>query len=86
MAMFPEVQRQAQAEIDRVVGPGRLPTFEDRENLPYVNAMIKEILRWHPILPMGAAHTSIRDDGWGEYVIPKGTMVMPNTWYLSPPT
>ncbi|PKY00693.1 cytochrome P450 monooxygenase [Aspergillus campestris IBT 28561] len=80
MAMFPEVQRQAQAEIDRVVGPGRLPTFEDRENLPYINAMIKEIIRWHPILPMGAAHTSIRDDVWGEYVIPKGTMVMPNTW------
>ncbi|OGM40602.1 cytochrome P450 monooxygenase [Aspergillus bombycis] len=62
MALFPEAQRKAQAEIDRVVGPDRLPSFQDRENLPYINAMVKEILRWHPVLPMGTAHTSVQDD------------------------
>ena len=54
MTLFPEVQRRGQAEIDAVVGPDRLPTFDDRDRLPYVNAMVKEIIRWAPPVPMGA--------------------------------
>jgi hypothetical protein len=53
MSMFPEVQRKAQEEIDRVVSPGRLPKPSDRENLYYVNALVEEAQRWHPIGPMG---------------------------------
>jgi cytochrome P450 len=53
MAMYPEVQRKAQAEIDAVVGPHRLPGYNDRDSLPYVNAMMKELLRWHPVGPLG---------------------------------
>jgi cytochrome P450 len=41
----PEVQKKAQEEIDSVVGPDRLPDFSDKENLPYVNAVLKEVLR-----------------------------------------
>lgn len=53
MLLYPEVAKKAQAELDFVVGTDRLPTFEDRENLPYVNAIVKETIRWHPVAPMG---------------------------------
>jgi hypothetical protein len=43
MAMYPEVQAKAQAELDTVVGGKRLPTFEDREELPYIVATVKEV-------------------------------------------
>ncbi len=62
MAMYPDVQKRAQEEIDRVVGTGRMPTFEDREQLPYVDAILKEALRWQPPVPLGVPHRVIEDD------------------------
>lgn len=54
MMLNPSVQKKAQAEIDRVVGAhGRLPTIEDRPRLPYVEAVMKEAMRWNPVVPMG---------------------------------
>ena len=53
MALHPEVQKKAQAEIDAVVGLNRLPDFEDRPFLPYVNAVVKESMRWHLVAPLG---------------------------------
>jgi hypothetical protein len=53
MSLYPEVQAAAQAEIDRVVGNGRLPDFSDRAQLPYVSALCKEVLRWHVAAPIG---------------------------------
>ncbi|KAL9563850.1 hypothetical protein ACKAV7_012022 [Fusarium commune] len=61
MLLFPEVQRKAQQEIDSVIGTERLPQFEDRDNLPYVDALIKETLRWIPVTPMGVVHTADED-------------------------
>lgn len=53
MAMYPDVQKRAQAEVDGIVGPDRLPTFSDRTSLPYVNAIVSEVLRWQPVAPLG---------------------------------
>ena len=53
MVLYPEVQKKAQEELDRVVGSDRLPTFADRKNLPYINALVKESIRWHPVAPLG---------------------------------
>jgi cytochrome P450 len=53
MAMFPEVQKKAQAELDAVIGRERLPDFNDYDSLPYINAVVKETLRWQPVLPVG---------------------------------
>jgi cytochrome P450 len=55
MVLFPEVQEKAQAEIDAVVGKDRLPTFGDRDALPYIEAIICETMRWNPPVPLGKA-------------------------------
>ena len=76
MLIYPEVQRAAQAELDRVIGD-RLPTIADRASTPYLNALIKEALRWYPPVhlskrccyltiysadvPIGLAHRSAED-------------------------
>ena len=54
MTLYPDVQRKAQAEIDQIVGNSRLPNFSDEGGLPYVQAVLKETLRWHPVGPLGA--------------------------------
>ena len=53
MTLFPEAQKKAQAEIDAVVGLDRLPTLADRPNLPYIDAVVSEMMRWAPVVPMG---------------------------------
>ena len=53
MALYPEAQKKAQAEIDAVVGPNRLPDFQDRHSLPYINAVVKELSRWNLVVPLG---------------------------------
>lgn len=58
MILFPDVQRTAQAEIDAQIGQNRLPSFNDRENLPYVDAMVKELIRFNPALPLCTYHSS----------------------------
>ena len=60
MALYPDVQRKAQAEIDAVIGPNRLPDFEDRPSLPYINAVVKEVMRWHSVIPLGEVFSSSR--------------------------
>ena len=52
MVLYPQVQNKAQEELDRVVG-NRLPEFSDRQNLQYINAMVKESLRWQLVVPLG---------------------------------
>jgi hypothetical protein len=51
--LHPEIQSRAQEEIDAVTGRVRLPGFEDRPRLPFVDAICKEVLRWRPALPLG---------------------------------
>ena len=59
MLLHPEMQKKAQDEIDAVTGQERLPTFEDRPRLPYVNAICKELLRWKPVVPLGASNPTL---------------------------
>ena len=83
MIAFPEVQRQAQAEIDAVVGRVRLPTFADAPRLPYVCAIIRETLRWRPAGPFGIPHTAIEEDWYEGMYIPKGTICISNIWHCN---
>ena len=83
MIAFPEVQRRAQAEIDAVVGRDRLPTFADAPRLPYVRAIIKEILRWRPTLALGVPHAAAEEDWYEGMYIPKGTLCLYNVWHCN---
>ncbi|KAF7371344.1 Cytochrome P450 [Mycena sanguinolenta] len=89
MSLYPEVQAAAQKEIDTVVGTDRLPDISDRERLPYVNALCKEILRFHVSVPTAAPHRA-RDDfvyhrgeGATPMLIPKDSLVIPNIWKMT---
>ena len=53
LVLFPRVQRRAQAELDVVVGRDRLPTFDDRPRLLYIEAFCKELMRWQMVTPIG---------------------------------
>lgn len=59
MIAYPEVQKKAQEELDAVVGRDRMPTFADRDSLPYINACVREALRWRALTPMGAPHETV---------------------------
>jgi len=76
------VQKKAQAEIDAVIGNDRLPCFQDRDDLPYVNALASEVLRWQVVVLSGVAHCAAQDDIHNGYFIPKGTLVTPNIWNM----
>ena len=83
MVLNPDVQRKAQRELDQVVGPHRLPDFADQPSLPYVDAIVKETLRWHPVLPLGIPHRTVADDELEGYFVPKGTVVLCNVWCVA---
>jgi len=80
MTMHPETQKKAQEELDRVIGPDRLPTWEDRDQLPYIDAILKETLRWNTATPLGVPHAVIQDDVYESMLIPGGATVIPNIW------
>ncbi|KAF9043066.1 cytochrome P450 [Panaeolus papilionaceus] len=80
LLLNPEVQIKAQEELDRVVGHDRLPDFNDRPNLPYTTAILKEVLRWNPVAPLGLPHMATNDDEFRGYFIPGGTIIVGNSW------
>ena len=82
MVLFPEVQRKAQAELDVIVGQDRLVVSLDRDSLPYMNALVKEVLRWRPSLPNALPHRVMEEDVYDGMRIPKGSWVFGNTWYV----
>ncbi|OAX33955.1 cytochrome P450 [Rhizopogon vinicolor AM-OR11-026] len=83
MVLYPHVQERAQAEINSVIGKEHLPTFEDRASLPYIDAILREVLRWEPIVPLGVPHATSSEDSYNGYFIPKGAVVMCNTWAIA---
>ncbi|KAF5363577.1 hypothetical protein D9756_000139 [Leucocoprinus leucothites] len=82
MARHPDIQEQARKEIDSVLG-GDMATHNDRTSLPYVNAMIKEVLRWGPVAPLGVPHQVTQDDYYNGYLIPKNTRIVANIWAMA---
>ncbi|KAK4060812.1 uncharacterized protein Triagg1_10582 [Trichoderma aggressivum f. europaeum] len=86
MIHHPEVQEKAQEELDRVVGTDRLPTYEDRPNLPYISAFMKEMLRWFTVAPVNTAHKNDEEIIFRGYRIPKASYtVASNWWFLHDP-
>ncbi|KZP06781.1 cytochrome P450 [Athelia psychrophila] len=82
MLLHPEVQQLAQAELDRVLGSGRLPTFADQESLPYLSAVMTECLRWGAIVPLALPHVLTENDEYHGYFLPKGTIVIASSFHV----
>lgn len=82
MSEYPEAMAKAQKEIDSVVGSDRLPTFADRKNLPYVEALFNECIRYGVSVPLSLPHRLMEDDIYEGMFIPKGTLVFANIWNI----
>ncbi|KAI0253746.1 cytochrome P450 [Lactifluus subvellereus] len=80
--LHPDIQKRAQEELDAVTGRERLPTFEDRPRLMFVDAVCKEALRWRPVVPLAVPHVTTEDLVYEGYFIPKGALVIGNTWAI----
>lgn len=84
MMLYPDVQKRAQVEVDALITQKqRLPTIQDRNSLPYVEAVVKEVIRWAPPVPLGLSHFTAADDEYLGYFIPKKTTIIPNIWAMT---
>ncbi|KAF9266559.1 cytochrome P450 [Marasmius fiardii PR-910] len=84
MALYPDKQRIAQAELDRLLdAEKRMPLLSDLPRLPYLNALVKETLRWQPVVPLSVARKTTEESEYDGYTIPKGTIVIPNVWSIA---
>ncbi|KAG7442660.1 cytochrome P450 [Guyanagaster necrorhizus] len=79
----PDIQRKVQEAIDDVIECRRLPEFSDYKSIPYINAILKEVLRWRAVTPLAVPHSVSRDDEYRGYHISKGSIVVGNAWCVS---
>ncbi|TFK33689.1 cytochrome P450 [Crucibulum laeve] len=81
MVCFPDIKVKAQKELDHVLN-GRLPEHNDMQSLPYLSAIVKEVLRWQVVTPMAVPHLATEDDTYNGYHIPKNSIVIGNSWAI----
>ncbi|KAI0455444.1 cytochrome P450 2C3 [Xylaria acuta] len=82
MLHYPEWQKKLQDEVDTVCG-GACPQWEDREKLPLLRAVVKEVIRWRPPVPTGIPHALEQDDVYEGYFIPAGATVHALEWAMT---
>ncbi|KIJ24301.1 hypothetical protein M422DRAFT_194845 [Sphaerobolus stellatus SS14] len=82
MVLYPPVMRTVQKELDTVIGFGKVPEFEDRNHLPHCEAILKEVLRWYPIVPGSIPHLSTEDDIYEGYHILAKSNLVANAWLV----
>ncbi|KAM5540993.1 hypothetical protein V8D89_005304 [Ganoderma adspersum] len=82
MLLYPDIQARARQELDEALGTHRLPTFEDFGSVPYIDAMIKELLRWQPIVQLNLLRKLGEDDVYKGYHLKKDSVVIVNTWSI----
>ncbi|KAI0751762.1 cytochrome P450 [Daedaleopsis nitida] len=80
LSLHPDVVKRAQKELDEVVGPNRMPDWDDRDALVYITAILLETMRWRSILPIALPHGTTTDDEFRGYFVPAGTVLIPNVW------
>lgn len=78
----PDSMKKAKEEINRVIGPQRKVEESDIDNLPYLQAVIKETLRLHPVLPLLLPRNAMQDTDYMGYFIPKETQIFVNVWAI----
>ncbi|KAI7869036.1 cytochrome P450 [Spinellus fusiger] len=83
MANHPEIQEKAYEEIVNTIGKGRIPVADDAIRLPYIQCIIMETLRCHPVVPLAIPHCTSKDDIYGDWIIPTGTRVLINIYSIN---
>ncbi|KAG8695405.1 hypothetical protein FRC08_007853 [Ceratobasidium sp. 394] len=78
--LYPEMAKKAQAELDAVTGRARLPNLDDADHMPYYNALLQEVVRTFPSVPLGLPHSATEDIHFCGYLIPKGATIYGNIW------
>ncbi|RSM00032.1 hypothetical protein CEP52_009360 [Fusarium oligoseptatum] len=74
---------KAQKLLDEVVGRDRMPTFEDRPKLAYIDAIASETLRWRPVVVGGVPHFTKKADTYMGYYIPANSIVLGNAYAIT---
>lgn len=82
MAAFPSIQKKAQRELDETIGKDKFASMADIKRLPYIDCLIKELHRFNPIVPL-IPHSTLVDNEYRGYLIPKGAWIMANSWFES---
>ncbi|KAF5376005.1 hypothetical protein D9757_008813 [Collybiopsis confluens] len=82
LVLYPDILKKGQAAVDAVVGSDRLPNSGDEGNIPYVDALLMEALRWRPVSLLGVPHYVQQTNVYRGYCIPAKTMVFGNIWAL----
>lgn len=82
MILFPEVQKRAHKDIDRIVGPDRMPNMDDEPKLQYIRSCVKESLRWMPTTILGVPHALTQEDEYMGYRLPRGAVVIANNYTI----
>jgi len=78
----PDVMKKVQMELESVVGMKRRVEESDLEKLEYLDMVIKESMRLHPVAPLLIPHQSMEDCMVGEFFIPKDSRVIVNAWTI----
>ncbi|KIM23782.1 hypothetical protein M408DRAFT_250244 [Serendipita vermifera MAFF 305830] len=82
MLLFPEVAQKIYDEIVTVTDGIRTPRVEDRQKMPFTEAVWKETFRWNPFLPLGMPHIANQDEIVNGYVVKAGTAIHANNWAM----
>ncbi|TVY53947.1 Cytochrome P450 monooxygenase patI [Lachnellula cervina] len=82
LAKNPEVQRKARKEIDPLCGTERSPVWTDFKSLPYINAIVKEGMRWRPVAVTALPHRARQDGYYKGMLIPKDSTIFIPTWAI----
>jgi len=80
LALHPEIQEKLHEEIRRVVGMSRLPSLNDRPEMPYTEAVIMEVMRYSAMVPLAVQHRTVEDVHFHGFFIPKDTLIIPNLY------
>ncbi|KAJ7076085.1 cytochrome P450 [Mycena belliarum] len=82
LGLYPEHQERARLEIEAVIGTTRMPELEDFKRMPFVDALVKEVVRIRPSFPFGVPHSTTEDIHYKGYVVPKDSTVFLNIYSI----
>ncbi|KAF5335634.1 hypothetical protein D9758_014794 [Tetrapyrgos nigripes] len=77
-----DAMRKGQIAVDERTRGARLPDFSDFGSIPYADALLRESLRWIPVVPLSVPHRSVKDDEYNGYYIPGGANLVGNSWAM----